>query len=293
MKLNNRFLFGILSLLLSAIIAFIAIPTIAGQTNGKTEIIRVTSPIAKGEEITPEAVEVMEVGSYNLPDNVARSMQDVAGRYAAADFEAGDYILASKVSLIPITSDVALNNIPSGKVAISLTVKTLASGLSDKLQPGDIIRIYHYLDAAREVPELRYVQVLSVTDSDGNNVDKCQLAAAQFRNALHLFPAPESGWTPQVLTYSGFYGLGIKEIWDMVYQYIDFVRANGYFEHRRNEQAKFWMYETINEHLRNSFYQNETIAQMLAAEERQVLEGRQTSFVAAKQLLDAYFALLH
>ena len=50
MKLNNRFLFGILSLLLSAIIAFIAIPTIAGQTNGKTEIIRVTSPIAKGEE---------------------------------------------------------------------------------------------------------------------------------------------------------------------------------------------------------------------------------------------------
>ena len=171
MKLNNRFLFGILSLLLSAIIAFIAIPTIAGQTNGKTEIIRVTSPIAKGEEITPEAVEVMEVGSYNLPDNVARSMQDVAGRYAAADFEAGDYILASKVSLIPITSDVALNNIPSGKVAISLTVKTLASGLSDKLQPGDIIRIYHYLDAAREVPELRFVQVLSVTDSDGNNVD--------------------------------------------------------------------------------------------------------------------------
>lgn len=171
MKLNNRFLFGILSLLLSAIIAFIAIPTIAGQTNGKTEIIRVTSPIAKGEEITQEAVKVMEVGSYNLPDNVARSVQDVAGRYAAADFEEGDYILASKVSLIPLTSDVALNNIPSGKVAISLTVKTLASGLSDKLQPGDIIRIYHYLDAAREVPELRYVQVLSVTDSGGNNVD--------------------------------------------------------------------------------------------------------------------------
>ena len=171
MKLNNRFLFGILSLLLSAIIAFIAIPTMASQTNGKTEIIRVTSPIAKGEEITSEAVEVIEVGSYNLPDNVARSIQDVAGRYAAADFEAGDYILASKVSLIPITSDVALNNLPSGKVAISLTVKTLASGLSDKLQPGDIIRIYHYLDTAREVPELRYVQVLSVTDSDGNNVD--------------------------------------------------------------------------------------------------------------------------
>ena len=41
-----------------------------------------------------------------------------------------------------------------------------------------------------------------------------------------------------------------------MYAYIDFVRKNGYFEHRRNEQAKYWMYETINEHLRDSFYQN-------------------------------------
>lgn len=56
-------------------------------------------------------------------------------------------------------------------MAISLTVKTLASGLSDKLQPGDIIRIYHFLDVAEEVPELRFVKVLSITDSKGVNVD--------------------------------------------------------------------------------------------------------------------------
>lgn len=132
-----------------------------------------------------------------------------------------------------------------------------------------------------------------INKCDGNNVDKCQLAATQFRNALHLFPLPESGWTPQVLTYSGFYGYGIKEVWDMIFQYIDFVKASGYFEHRRNEQSKYWMYESINEQLRNSFFQNPTISDMLLAEERSVLEGQKTSFVAAKQLLDAYFALLH
>ena len=37
MKLNNRFIFGILSLLLAAVIAFVALPTIARQTNGKEE----------------------------------------------------------------------------------------------------------------------------------------------------------------------------------------------------------------------------------------------------------------
>lgn len=171
MKLNNRFLFGILSLLLSAVIAFVALPTIARQTNGKTEIVRIKEAILRGEQLTTDRLEVVEVGSYNLPPNIARSIEDVKGLYATADLAEGDYILTSKISITPVSSDVILNSIPSGKTAISLTVKTLASGLSDKLQPNDIIRIYHFLDTAEEVPELRFVKVLSVTDSKGVNVD--------------------------------------------------------------------------------------------------------------------------
>jgi LAO/AO transport system kinase len=75
----------------------------------------------------------------------------------------------------------------------------------------------------------------------------------------------------------------------MVFSYIDFVKANGYFEHRRNEQAKYWMYETINEALRDSFYNNPTIASLLDFKERQVLNGGVTSFEAARQLLEVYF----
>lgn len=159
---------------LAAVIAFVALPTIARQTNGKTEIVRITQPVLKGEQITGDNAEVVEVGGYNLPSNVAHSLDDVEGLYVTADLAAGDYILTSKVSTVPVSSDVALNDIPSGKVAISLTVKTLASGLSDKLQPNDIIRIYHFLETAEEVPELRFVKVLSVTDSDGINVDNAK-----------------------------------------------------------------------------------------------------------------------
>ncbi|MCM1214940.1 MAG: RcpC/CpaB family pilus assembly protein [Lachnospiraceae bacterium] len=174
MKLNNRLIFGLLSLLLAAVIAFVALPTIARQTNGKTQIVRITKPVLKGEQITADNTECVEVGSYNLPLNIARSLDDVKGLYAAADLAQGDYILTSKISIVPISSDAALNSIPSGKVAISLTVKTLASGLSDKLQPGDIIRIYHFLDTAEDVPELHFVKVLSVTDAGGMNVDNAK-----------------------------------------------------------------------------------------------------------------------
>ncbi len=171
MKLNNRFIFGLLSLLLAAVTAFVALPVIARQTNGKTEVVRVTAPILKGELVSADNTETVEVGSYNLPSGTARSLDDVRGLYATADLFPGDYILPAKVSPVPISSDTALNSIPSGKVAISLTIQTLAAGLSDKLQPGDIIRIYHFLDVAVEVPELRFVRVLSVTDSGGMNVD--------------------------------------------------------------------------------------------------------------------------
>lgn len=131
-----------------------------------------------------------------------------------------------------------------------------------------------------------------INKADGNNIDKAQLAATQFRNALHLFPVPDSGWSPQVLTYSGFYNLGVKEIWEMVYAYIDFVTKNGYFDYRRNEQSKYWMHESINEQLKDHFYHNPTIESLLKEKEQLVLNAGLTSFVAAKELLDTYFDAL-
>ena len=127
-----------------------------------------------------------------------------------------------------------------------------------------------------------------INKADGDNAPKAELAANSFRNALHLFPPSESGWTPKVLTYSGFYEYRIKEVWDMVWEYIDFVKQNGYFQYRRNEQAKYWMYETINESLKNGFYNDPEISALLPQFETQVLGGQQTSFAAARRLLDLY-----
>ena len=136
---------------------------------------------------------------------------------------------------------------------------------------------------------MEMADAIVINKADGDNIDKANLAATQFRNALHLFPAPDSGWNPKVFTYSGFYKLGIKEIWDMVDEYIAFVKENGYFEYHRNQQSKYWMYESIDEALRSSFYNNKNIKELLVDCENLVLQGNLTSFVAAKKLLDTYF----
>jgi Putative periplasmic protein kinase ArgK and related GTPases of G3E family len=128
-----------------------------------------------------------------------------------------------------------------------------------------------------------------INKADGNNIDKAKLAAGQFRNALHLFPPTESGWTPEVLTYSGYYGLGIKEIFDMIDRYKDFTQKNGYFNYKRQQQAKYWMYQTIDEKLKENFYQNPEIENLLQQKEQAVLENRISSFTAAREILDNYF----
>lgn len=131
-----------------------------------------------------------------------------------------------------------------------------------------------------------------INKCDGDNVKRCEMAAQNYRNALHFFPMPESGWNRQVLTYSGFYGNGVKEVWDMVYNYFDFVKENGYFDYRRREQNKYWMYETIDNSLRNRFYNNPSIKQALLAMEKNIQDGTKTSFMAAADLLEMYYRTL-
>lgn len=128
-----------------------------------------------------------------------------------------------------------------------------------------------------------------INKADGNNIEKAELARSQFRNALHLFPPSPSGWEPQVLTCSSVMKTGIAETWEMITEYISFVQKNNYFDARRNQQSKYWMYESINEVLKTSFYNHGTVKPQLTQFEEAVLNNRISSFVAARQLLNLYF----
>ena len=127
-----------------------------------------------------------------------------------------------------------------------------------------------------------------INKADGSNIEEAKRAAAHYRNALQLFPMPQGGIRPQVLTYSGFYALGIKEVWDMIYTHLALTRKNGFFDIRRQQQAKYWMYETINEQLRSRFYNSEGMDALLSEYEQQLFDGKLTSFAAAARLLDIF-----
>ena len=137
---------------------------------------------------------------------------------------------------------------------------------------------------------MEMADMMVITKADGENVMKAQLARTQFKNALHLFPLPESGWRAEVYTCSSTEKTGLEEVWKGVEEYLDHTHSNGYFEANRNRQNKYWMYESINEALKSDFYRNALIESRIAEVERRVLNAEMSSFIAAKELLDLYYS---
>ncbi len=74
----------------------------------------------------------------------------------------------------------------------------------------------------------------------------------------------------------------------MMMKYFDLVRGNGYYHHKRREQDRYWMYETIDNSLKDMFYEDPRIASSIKDFEQAVLEGKLDSFSAAGELLDMY-----
>ena len=168
---RNRTVIGVLCILMALIICFGVTPLFSRSASEKTEIVRVTKDIKEGDEITAEMVQTVEVGAYNLPQNLMTDKKEVVGKYATADLAAGDYILSSKLSAVPAAENAYLYNLDGKKQAISVTIKSFATGLSGKLESGDIVTVivadYQGKGETAIPPELQYVEVISVTASSG------------------------------------------------------------------------------------------------------------------------------
>ena len=168
---RNRTVIGVLCILLALIICFGVTPLFSRSASEKTEIVRVTKDIKEGDEITAEMVQTVEVGAYNLPQNLMTDKKEVVGKYATADLAAGDYILSSKLSAVPAAENAYLYNLDGKKQAISVTIKSFATGLSGKLESGDIVTVLvadYQGKGETAIPlELQYVEVISVTASSG------------------------------------------------------------------------------------------------------------------------------
>ncbi len=129
---------------------------------------------------------------------------------------------------------------------------------------------------------------ITITKADNKNIQKANLAKAEYKNALHLFPPSESGWIPKVTICSALENTGIDTIWETIINYVKLTKENKFFSKKRDEQAKYWMYETINNYIQNMFYNDKDLKSLIKQSEKKLLNKEVTSYKAAELLLDAF-----
>lgn len=135
---------------------------------------------------------------------------------------------------------------------------------------------------------MEMADMLVIHKADGDNVKKSELAKLQYSNALHLFPASESGWTPVVTTASSYENRGIDEIWSIMMEFKSVVESSGYFDKNRKRQQIQWMYNNIHEELRRLFYSSNSVQNSLKGLEKEILESRISPVKAAEKIISEF-----
>ena len=170
-------------------------------------------------------------------------------------------------------------------------VETVGVGQSE-VAAHSMVDFFLLLQLANTGDELQGIKRGIMEMADMISINKCdidktraELAATQYRNALHLFPMPDSGWTVKVMLCSAYTHEGIQELWNNVMEYVTFTKSNGYFYQKRQQQNLRIMQEAIENGLRDRFYSAPGMEERLARMSQDILENKISAYAAADSLL--------
>jgi len=127
---------------------------------------------------------------------------------------------------------------------------------------------------------------LAVTKADGDNVQRAQKAADQYRSALHYLAPTAGGWIVGIHTCSAITGEGVDALWETVLRHHQQGRDSGSLDQQRRDQALDWMRSLIAQRLDQAFYEHPKVASLLPEMERAVREGTLPPSAAAARLFD-------
>lgn len=174
--MKNRTIIGIICIIVAVIISFVIAPLINNVTSGAVSTVRLNQDVKQGSVITETMLEEIEINKDALSKDSISEKSHIVGKFAASNLYSGDVITKAKLTEDGNTADDVFSSLDGSNVAISVTVDSLASGLSGKLQNGDIISFIitrNDTNQATTPPQLRYMKVVTTTTADG--IDKNEI----------------------------------------------------------------------------------------------------------------------
>lgn len=174
--MKNKTFVGLLCIVGALVFSFIS-ANIRSTGNNKTiKAFITTQDIQAGEKIKEEMISQIDL-SGDIPGNIIMNKDEIIDKYTKINLTKNDIFTNEKISLEAIYGSAYLENLDENKRAISISLNTLAIGLSGKLESGDIVSII-VVDEEEEsssIPEeLKYVEVISISDSSGYDVKRAE-----------------------------------------------------------------------------------------------------------------------
>ena len=131
---------------------------------------------------------------------------------------------------------------------------------------------------------IELADMIAVNKSDGDNVRRAKVAAAEYRAALNILAPRSPNWSPPVLAYSALTGQGIEDLWSKVLAYREKMTAAGELAARRREQQGKWMWSMLEERLTARLRSDASIRAKLRTTEAAVAAGKLAPTLAVEQI---------
>jgi LAO/AO transport system kinase len=128
--------------------------------------------------------------------------------------------------------------------------------------------------------------MIAINKADGDNIKRANLAAAEYRGALHILNPRSAHWHPPVVTYSALAGTGIDALWQKILDHRTAMNASGEFAGRRREQQVKWMWSMLEQRIMARLRADASVRVKVKRIEAEVADGRITPALAAEQISD-------
>ena len=137
--LRNKFLIGILCIVIGVTVGFVLLPKSQDADISMTQVVRLTQDVEAGTKLEEKMLEIATIPAESVPDGASSTLESFLNRYASSQLYEGDILTSAKVrdTLVdPVAAAAA-----KGKQLVSVTVPSLSAGVSGTLQPGDVVSI--------------------------------------------------------------------------------------------------------------------------------------------------------
>lgn len=84
-----------------------------------------------------------------------------------------------------------------------------------------------------------------VNKADGDNIDNAKKATRSYVNAIHMFPAKDTGEKVEVLAVSSLNGNGFDALTQKLEHFFESTETSGFLKTKRNSQQMNWLEDAI------------------------------------------------